>query len=220
MDISVSNRSELIDAIERANMEPYEQHVIHLNDGDYIFEDGPYMMFDRNALPIIRSNITINGNGQTLVREDSAPQFRFLTVEDRRVRLTVNNLNFRGGDSGQSGGGAIANTGRLILSNCRFIHNLGTLGGAIFNGDHCEMVAASCIFEMNTAIARGGAVYSSAAQLTIVLSRFADNVVTTGVHNDIELYLPSATVLKENNFGHGVVVVHPHRDGIYPYMGY
>jgi hypothetical protein len=91
----------------------------------YAFTAAHNFEFGPNALPIIQSNITIQGNGALLLRGSGAPKFRFFYVAGSSVgglptgSLTLRDLTLqgglaKGGDSHRGGGGA-------------------GMGGAIFN---------------------------------------------------------------------------------------
>src|SRR5262249_40676852 len=84
-----------------------------------------------DGLPAISSNLTINGNGATIQRDSSAPNFRLFFVSSGRSglpmgTLTLNNLTLQngraqGGNASQGGGGlgaggAILNQGILNLN--------------------------------------------------------------------------------------------------------
>lgn len=105
-----------------------------------------------NGLPVITSDITLNGNGAAISRDSTAPQFRIFQV-NTGATLTLNDLTLRGGDPGANthrdayDGGAIHNKGTCILDHTTVDGNhagngkgsisdylgLGGHGGGIFN---------------------------------------------------------------------------------------
>lgn len=108
-----------------------------------------------SALPAIRSDVVIEGNGSTLLRSANAPPFRFFYVApppsaDRKSRLTLRNLTLQGGlaqggnggggasmvpgpGSGGGGaglGGAILTQGSLVLTHVKLVGNAAR-GGSV-----------------------------------------------------------------------------------------
>ncbi|MGV9991355.1 hypothetical protein [Streptomyces sp. NPDC003374] len=100
-----------------------------------------------NGLPAISSEITIDGNGATITRAKSAPDFRILLVAGTGT-LTLNKATISGGRAtttdcplfpGQGTcGGGILNLGTLTVNHSRVINNIATSdlfaeGGGIDN---------------------------------------------------------------------------------------
>ncbi len=117
------------DTIELASGGTYTLNTVNIVYG------GTYM-----GLPLITSDITINGNGATIQRDTMAPDFRlFLTTA--AGALTLNNLTVANGDLS---GGAVSNSGTLVVNGCTFVNNfiaiqsVGTLtvSGAEFNANY------------------------------------------------------------------------------------
>ena len=83
------------------------------------------------GLPVIRSRVTIVGNGNTILRARRAERFRIFAVA-RSGRLTLNRLTIRGGFASRSnhgsGGGGIRSIGVLISINVRFDGNFSFYG--------------------------------------------------------------------------------------------
>ena len=112
---------------------------------------------NENGLPLITSEITINGHDGTILRsnQDGTPNFRIfevasngtlylneLTVRDGGIvteggnlknsgTTTIQNVTLRFGHA--EGGAGISNEGNLTISHSRFINNYGGCGGAIVN---------------------------------------------------------------------------------------
>lgn len=112
----------------------------------------------------IARDITINGNGHTIAGDDT---HRLLKVTGA---ATINDLTFIGGDStlvdgGTSGGGAlqIVSSGSSLLSDCTFVGNTGSNGGAVanFNGD---VIIERCSFYDNRAVGTG---YNTAGAIDV-----------------------------------------------------
>lgn len=99
------------------------------------------VLTNTNGLPVIpnMADVTIEGNGATLARDPSAPQFRFFEVE-QGGRLVLNNLMITGGHAGDNtnlfgntdggDGGAILNRGVLGGSFVTFTNNIAGAGGS------------------------------------------------------------------------------------------
>jgi hypothetical protein len=110
-----------------------------------------------NALPIITSDITINGHGGTISRsnQESTPDFRLIEVAPAGT-LNLNEVTVRGGGVVTEGGnlnnqgnmhvedvifqfgraesgGSINNEGIMTISHSKIINNYGGCGGGIMN---------------------------------------------------------------------------------------
>ncbi len=108
--------------------------------------------YGANALPPIASDITIEGNGATLLRDAGAPQFRFFFVgadpsaagtlnyfSPGAGRLTLRDITLSGGlvqggsasagGGGAGMGGAIFSQGRVVIERSTLVGNSAT-GGA------------------------------------------------------------------------------------------
>lgn len=114
------------------------RHVLtRMNNGTY----GP------TGLPVIRSRISIVGNGSTIQRGRQAERFRIFAVA-RSGRLTLNRLTIRGGFASRSrrgsGGGGIRSIGILISINVVFDRNFSFYG------------SGGGIWAQNVVIIRGG----------------------------------------------------------------
>lgn len=151
---TVGNVTSLRTAITSANSSPGPD-TIRLGGGcTYTFTapDLQNSWYGPNALPPIASDITIEGNGATLLRDAAAPRFRFFFVgadpaaaatldyfSPGAGRLTLRNITLRGGlvrggasTSGGGGagmGGAIFNQGRVVITGSTLVGNTAQ-GGA------------------------------------------------------------------------------------------
>lgn len=135
--------------------------------------DGP------NGLPLVTSEITINGYGAKIARGETAPAFRIFHVNANGT-LALNDVTISGGllthHTPVTGGGGIYNAGALNLNGCTLTgHSARALeGGAIFN--------SGSLYVTNTTISSNiGAVGSGIASVgggrtaTIVNSTVSDN---------------------------------------------
>ncbi|MBA2491902.1 MAG: hypothetical protein H0V34_09430 [Gammaproteobacteria bacterium] len=84
-----------------------------------------------NGLPLVTSAITIQGNGATIRRASSAPEFRIFAV-DFDGRLSLQRTRVSGGKT-PDGGGGIASAGRVILSSSTISGNSASGGGGVLN---------------------------------------------------------------------------------------
>lgn len=84
--------------------------------------------YHESGLPIIKSIITINGNGATIRRDSTAPDFRILAVAPTGT-LTLNATTIKGGyfddnyTYGGIGGAGILNKGQLTINNSTVAEN-------------------------------------------------------------------------------------------------
>ena len=143
--------------------------------------------YGATGLPVITSQITIEGNGAKITRKGNAPPFRLIAV-GATGDLTLNNVTLTGGDAADYGG-AIHNQGMLTIQN-------GTISD-------------------NTAGGGGGGITNTAGTLTIENSAISGNTVVTGndsaVGGGIANYAGTVTItnstISRNNIAGGVVNV-------------
>ena len=196
------NVADLIAALEAANTAP-DETTIEL-DGTCKYElTSRYA--DENGLPIIDSDVIINGNGATIER-NSAETFRIFYI-GLFGDVTLNDLRIEGGDVFERGGG-IRNLGFLVLRNSMVlgnsamnngggIHNIGDVviinstlagngssefGGAIFNNGILSVGNSTIAFND----ADQGAGIFNAGHLLTTYSTFAGNVASDqggGIYN-------------------------------------
>lgn len=157
------------DSIELANNTTYTLLTPH-NSAD-----------DGAGLPLITSNITIQGNGATIERSPDAgtPDFRLLYVFTNG-NLTIYNLTLTNGsanvDGSGLGGGAILNQGTLTLQNVSILDNhSGTHGGGLSNYGGIVIVDNSAINE-NSTVSAGGGIRNRNGDLNLSNSTLNNNV--------------------------------------------
>ncbi len=152
---------------------------------------------DRNGLPVITSQITIEGNGATIARKADAPEFRLINVS-YSGDLTLQRVTLTGGlaRSVYGGGGGILNAGTLTIENSKISGNTATDfpfsydvtgGGGIYNSG--ALTITNSIISGNTAnanvfglfsddhSARGGGIFNS-GYLTIDNSTISGNTAS------------------------------------------
>ena len=130
---------ELVDAIGKSNSTG-GIHTLELAQGCVYeltwIED---MTNGHNGLPTILTEMTINGNGATIIRADDAPNFRIFHVGSKTT-LTLNNLTIENGHADGAGpsnyedrGGAILNRGILSIDSVLITNNYAGYVGGIYN---------------------------------------------------------------------------------------
>jgi hypothetical protein len=144
-----------------------------------------------SALPQVRNNITIHGNGVTLTWASSlvTPEPLLETWDSINnipgVGIKISGVHFKNGLAEE--GGAIFNfNGNLTLESCTFDGNTAEEGGAIYHYSNYSGVSylgnlklESCAFDGNTADL-GGAIYHYGGNVTMESCTFNDNESTTG----------------------------------------
>lgn len=228
ISLTSCSASALVKAIQQANS-TIDADVIELKPGcTYSLlnvnnngADGP------NGLPVIVSDLTLNGNGATILRDmvGGAAPFRILQVAPgyaltlRHVvlsggmatadggavlnangTLTIENSSFGGNRSGPGAhGGAVANSsfGTLIVSDSEFDGNISSYGGAIY--DFGPMTISRSQFSNNTTNQGGGAVYIDGGSVSIADSRFINNHADNN-GGGITYYSPLQLTLTQSTF--------------------
>jgi predicted outer membrane repeat protein len=184
-----------------------------------------------DALPSIKTKLTIVGYHATLTRTWNAGSFSLLTVggdcgvggpsvinensdDDCRADLTVINVNFTdGGGYGIDNGGAIDNEkGTLHVEGGTFSDNkTDDNGGALYNGGYMTVNNAAA-FTHNLA-PYGGAIYNE-DDASIAGSSFTWNTAPTlygdpdnsdggAIYNDGDMYLVDSGFLANSTGGYG-----------------
>ncbi|MBN2119129.1 MAG: right-handed parallel beta-helix repeat-containing protein [Anaerolineales bacterium] len=131
----------LILRINNANSTPVTTDTINLPAGcTYTLTVVNNNTTGNNGLPVITSPIIINGNGATIQRDPGAAEkFRLFYVSGD---LGLNELTLTGGyaynpaapnDVSTNSGGAIRNSGHLLVTKSIIRENSGREGGGIFN---------------------------------------------------------------------------------------
>ncbi len=159
--------NELINAINAANANA-DADTLELSTGcEYTLTnvDNTDITLGPNGLPVITTDITMNGHGATLTRANDAPAFRLFQITGNAA-LTLNELTLTGGnpgtDSNRQGisGGAILNHGVLNITNAT-ITNSNSGSGAAFAD------------EAGGAGGNGGAIYNTG------ICNISDSILTT-----------------------------------------
>ncbi|MBD2186485.1 DUF4347 domain-containing protein [Planktothrix sp. FACHB-1355] len=199
--INVTNVTELIQAINDANSESgayVGADTINLAAGTYTLTSGTYNYFSgidwgNSGLPVITSEITINGNGATIARDNSASTtFRLFTIGGASGKLTLNDVTLENGNvTGSTTGaapdaGAISNISGIVNINNSTLRNnaAGDDGGAIANFG--TMNIQNSTITNNTAqgdggsVDGGGAIENDGASATLNLT---NTTISGNIHN-------------------------------------
>ncbi|MCB0156111.1 MAG: CSLREA domain-containing protein, partial [Anaerolineae bacterium] len=128
-----------------------------------------------DALPEITSNLVIEGPGAAdlTIRHSNETDFRLFTIA-AETEVTIAWLTLADGNLPTEQGGAISNSGELIIYQTVFENNFATAGGAIFNAGN--LTVDETTFHENGGHS-GGAIYSTGTT-EIHNSTFANNEAT------------------------------------------
>lgn len=145
--------------------------------------DGP------NGLPVITSQITLEGNGSTIQRDGQAPAFRILLLQGVDSETAISNLTLKNGLAGDFDGGGLFNKNSSpVITNCTFAGNQARYGGGIFNTGSAPTIIGSN-FEGNIAgtgdgtiegTGDGGGIYNLSSHAIIDNSIFRNNTSWDG----------------------------------------
>ena len=183
--LTVGGRCTLADAITAANEDRAVGGCSAGNGADTILLSADVTL--SAALPIIYSEITIEGGGYAISGDD---RFRILDVT-ASGDVTIKNLTLRNGSvngfspicdgekrDSVAWGGAICNLGKLRIIDSEFTKNVALWrGGAIYSDGDLHVTGS--VFRENTADARGGAIRSE-GKLTVIDSEFISNSAVEG----------------------------------------
>ncbi len=207
--IGVGGSCTLIDAITAANTDTATGGCAAGSGADTITLPGGAITLTSvnagdNGLPFITSTITIAGNGTTIARDGSAPEFRILQVEPGGD-LTLNNTTISGGDISFNNGGGLSNGGMLTLNNSTVSGNsANNRGGGIYNRG--TLTLNNSTVSDNTAIEEGGGIFNfSGSTLMLNNSTVSGNSVAVsggGITNRGTATLTNSTV-SGNTAGYG-----------------
>ena len=177
-DISVDSSCSLADAITAANSDAASGGCPAGSGADIIALTGNMTL--TASLPVIESDITVEGNGYTI---SGNKQHQIFWVEESGA-LTVQNVTLADGrgvddddlyDDDLYIGGAILNFGRLEVRDSVFTGNSADWGGAILNLWEATLRISGSDFMSNSAT-YGGAIYNDRdAKLSILQTAFTNN---------------------------------------------
>lgn len=165
----------LVAVMNAANSNGEADTINLAQDSTYVLTSPSANYYGPTGLPLVSGNLTIEGNGATIVRQ-SATEFRMMVVMPG-VELTLNNVVLSGGSIhgfGMPGAGIAAygsNTLRILNSVIENNHT-NYLGGGISSEGHVE-IANSYI--VGNSAAEGGGILAG-SQINVVNSNFEDNL--------------------------------------------
>ena len=187
-DITLSSSCTLADAIIAANRDRAEGDCPAGRDADTIILSQDITL--RAELPIITSDITIEGNGYTISGDN-----RYRIFYNDGGALTIKDLTMTKGYV----------EGELILEDRRPKNTTeNPIGGAIVNWQGTVTVSSST-FSDNLAEEDGGAIYSRDGTLSIVNSTFSDNLADDdggAIYNNGTLSIVNS-IFSDNLAGYG-----------------
>lgn len=159
------------------------------------------------GLPVISSDLTINGNGATIRGSAGSPPLSLLTIY--LATVTVNNVTLQSSSTVGygGGGGAIYNyNGTLNLNYSTISGNVaGSGGGGVYNGGTATITYST--FSNNSA-QQGGAIHN-AGTLTVLNSTFDTNQSTAGgaIYSQGPLAMTNSTLANNEALKGGALYV-------------
>jgi hypothetical protein len=256
--INVSGSCTLIDAITAANTNTATGGCTAGNGNDTIKLPTSSMQTltsvnntenGANGLPVIRSTITIEGQGSTIRRDGLVPAFRIFFVNNTgnlELRATTVSGGIATGVVNDSRGGGVFNKGSLTLINSTIsgnsalvigggVHNDSGMtllnstvsgntasedGGGIFNNGSANLNASNSTISGNTASDDGGGIFNLG---TLALARTLISGNAASLGPEVDRSLGNVTINNHNLFGYdgdaGVVGFSPGLTDVVPASG-
>jgi hypothetical protein len=202
----------LVDAITAANTDTAQGGCPAGSGADSLVLEPPRSMvmlshvdnttYGPTGLPVIRSTVTIAGQGGTIARESAAPVFRLVAVNSAGD-LTLQNVTLTGGVAASDfslagwGGGVLNHNGAVTIENSTITGNTALDGGGVMSlaNDlgHTMVTLTQSTISGNTAEYRGAvanrvATPGGTATLIITKSTISGNS-SIGVRNTADSYL-------------------------------
>jgi len=195
--ILAANRNQEVDS---CGMGDDEGDGNTINSGDFIVLpdnstftfNSPYIPIGQiegnSALPDITSEITIEGNGSTIERdENSTAEFRIIEIDNNNMGLIlveINDTTFTNGNvTGNRSGGAIYNDDAgLTINNCTITNNTASRDGGGVDSDHSQggfLNVFNSNISGNEAQVDGGGINISGGTATINNSTISGNKTIT-----------------------------------------
>lgn len=204
-NIPPSDTSALISAINEANATAESDTINLANSSAYtlvapVSNPSFDSSYGPNGLPVISSEIVINGNNSTIIRDSAASRFRILAVGSGGI-LTLNDLTISGGFSTHSdyGGGGILNLdGTLNVNQSTISENkafTGGGGGVWILSQFLTTITSTIVSNNNVSISAsgGGIIKRGSGNLNIIDSTFSDN--STSDNNGGAIYNNSSGLI-------------------------
>jgi predicted outer membrane repeat protein len=174
------NVAELIAAIDNANANSQDDTIVLTAGCAYNLTDPDNSTDGTNGLPSILSDrghtLTIVGNGATIRRASSAPEFRIFHVA-AGATLSVRDLSLADGIE-PNGGGALYSHGTTSLFFVTLRNNsAGAANGGALYAESGSVTIDFGLLTGNSA-ANGGALYNDGSQLTLTNSMLGGNTAS------------------------------------------
>ena len=125
---------------------------------------------DARGLPVISTDVTIQGNSFTIARDSMAPEFGIFLVRSGTLRLVDTTVS--GGDGGDGAG--IYNSGTTTLTNSTVSDNVSSRGGGGIKNDNSLTLTNSTV-SGNYAGFDGGGIDTYSATTTLINSTVSGN---------------------------------------------
>jgi hypothetical protein len=193
----MDGKTSLREAINQANASPGVDYIVLKSGGTYNIrisgsdenanKTGDFDIFANGSVNILAANgAIINANGLD----------RVFDVQSGAA-LYLKNLTVTGGQA--DGGGAIFNTGTVIIDRSTFSNNsAGAAGGAIFNNGGTATIDRST-FSNNSAV-NGGAIFNNQAPSTITVDRSIFSNNSAGSSGGAIFNVGGATTIDRSTF--------------------
>jgi len=181
----------LISAITVANTNGQADIINLAANGTYVLNAVNYSSSSESegqrGFPNILNNVsgldlTINGNGATIQRSTSGPDFGFFSCTGHTV---FNNIIFRNARVNARGAAIFVQfKGNVEVNNCSFYDNTSLLtsgeggGGGIYTKSLSTLIVTNSYFENNSAVNQGGAVSNLLSNMTLIGNTFKNNRTT------------------------------------------
>ncbi len=148
-------------------------------DENYTYSSGSDSGISDTGI-VIGKDLTITGSKDSSITIDAKNSSKIFTI-NKGVTVTLDGLTFINANGEY--GGAISNSGTLILKNCTFINNTATnRGAAVFNNGGSVDVN-NTIFDGNDITARsknidngGAAIFNNNGTITVTNSKITNNI--------------------------------------------
>ncbi|MFZ6029817.1 MAG: choice-of-anchor Q domain-containing protein [Chloroflexota bacterium] len=173
----VGDVAELIATINTANSNGQNDTINLVAGCVYTLTNADNATAGGTGLPVITSNITVNGNGAILQRDSgTANNFRIFYVDTGGV-LVLDSLTLRNGNVAGAGGAIHINgTGYVILRRNTLNNNNATDGGAVYHNSSTGLTIDNSTISGNTASNQGGGIYVAASRaVTLRYSTLSNN---------------------------------------------
>jgi len=181
--LNVSGGCTLLDAITAANTDAATggcsagsgaDTLILQNSSAHTLTTVNNSTYGPTGLPVISSQITIEGHNSTIERDSGAPNFRIFAVNSSGD-LTLQETTVSGG--GEASGGGVFNFGTVTIQNSTLSGNTTSIsgsGGGVFNSGGTVTIQDSTL-SGNRAGDSGGGVFNSGGTVTIQDSTLSGN---------------------------------------------